>query len=329
MKTPGSLLGLLLGVVGGTGCCHFAAKPQAAAPPPLPAVTVTEFARPKSRPAVLSETVLTTQSQFTVTRIELATPPLAGETNRTVVFDYYAPPGTGRTPVILVLPVSGGDYELERHFAKYYARQGLAALIVRREPKRPGPVPLEDFDRSLRQSVFDHRRVLDWVETRPELDAGRIGLFGVSIGGIQGALVVALDGRVRAAVLGLAGSDLPYILAHTTERSVARRRAAVLRDQQWSPEQLQQELRQAISCDPAYYAPYTDPQKVMLILAACDTVVPIKKGWELRTKLDRPETILVPAGHYSSLVFIPYLRPTTAAFFRKKLDIVPAAKLIE
>lgn len=327
MKPLGSLLGLLLGLLGGTGCCHFAAKPKAALPPPpLPAVTVAEFARPKDTRAAFSETVLETNAQFTVRRVELPVLPSGGAPERSVVFDCYVPVRKGLAPVILVLPVSGGDYELERHFARYFARHGLAALIMHREKKRSGPVRLEDFDPSLRQSVFDHKRVLDWVEVQPELDERRIGVFGVSIGGIKGALLVALDPRVRAAVLGLAGSDLPFILTHTTEGSIKRQRAAVLRERQWSPEQLQRELRQAIMCDPLYYAAYADPRKVLLVLGTCDTVVPFKQGWELRTKMDRPETILVPAGHYSALVFIPYIRHETVGFFRKKLEIGAAAK---
>ncbi len=321
MKPLGSLLGLLFGVLGSTGCCHFAAKPHASLPPPLPAVTVAEFAHTKDGRAMLNETVLETQVQFAVRRVELSASPVADVTNRTVTFDYYAPTAKGRSPVILVLPISGGDYELERHFAKYFARRGLAALIVHREKKRPGPTKLEDFDPSLRRSVFDHQRVLDWVETRPELDAERIGVFGVSLGGIKGALLVALDNRVRAAVLALAGSDLPFVLTHTTERSIKRQRTAVLRERQWSPEDLQRELRQVITCDPLFYAPYADPRKVLLVLAACDTVVPFKKGWELRAKMDRPETIIVPAGHYSALVFIPYIRHEAAGFFREKLEI--------
>lgn len=327
MKPLGLLV--LLGLLGGTGCCHFAAKPKAALPKPLPALTVAEFARPKDGRAALTETTLGTQAEFTAKRVELAAPPFAGETNRVVVLDYYAPTVKGPAPVILVLPISGGGYELERHFAKYFARHGLAALIVQRAKKLPGPDRLEDFDPSLRQSVFDHRRVLDWVETRPELDAERIGVFGVSIGGIKGALLVALDDRVRAAVLGLAGGDLPFVLAHTTERSIQRQREAVLRERQWSPEQLERELRQAISCDPAYYAAYTDPRKVLLVLAGCDSVVPFKKGWELRAKMGKPETILVPAGHYSALVFIPYIRHETVDFFREKLEIGAKVKPVQ
>jgi len=326
MKPLGPLLGLLVGLLGGTGCCHFAAKPLATRPPPLPAFTAAEFAHTNGGRATLSETVLETNAQFTVRRVELAAPPRLAETSRTIRFDCYLPVRKGLAPVILVLPVSGGDYELERHFAKHFVRHGLAALVMHREKQPPGPVRLEDFDPSLRRSVFDHKCVLDWAEVQPELDERRIGVFGVSLGGIKGALLVALDARVRAAVLGLAGSDLPFILTHTTEHSIARQREAVLRERRWTPEQLQRELRQAITSDPLFHAAYADPRKVLLVLAACDSVVPFKKGWELRAKMDRPETIVVPAGHYSALVFVPYIRHAAVGFFREKLAIGAAAK---
>lgn len=326
MRPPVLLLGLLLGMLGGTGCCHFAARPQAARPPVLPAVTAAEFAHVPDGRVALHEAVLETNAQFTVRRIELPVRPSGGAPARSVVFDSYLPVRKGLAPVILVLPVSGGDYELERHFAKHFARHGLAALVLHRENQPPGPVRLEEFDPSLRRAVFDCKRVLDWVWVQPELDEQRVGVFGVSLGGIKGALLVALDRRVRAAVLGLAGSDLPFILTHTTERSIARQRAAVLRERQWTPAELQRELRQVITSDPLFHAAHADPRKVLLVLAACDTVVPFRKGWELRAKMDRPETIIVPAGHYSALVFMPYIRQETLEFFRAKLAIEEPAK---
>lgn len=47
--------------------------------------------------------------------------------------------------------------------------------------------------------VWDTMRVVDWIETRPELDAGRIGCVGISGGGTCTQFTAALDERIKVA----------------------------------------------------------------------------------------------------------------------------------
>lgn len=42
--------------------------------------------------------------------------------------------------------------------------------------------------------------VIDWIETRPDLDATRIGLWGVSLGGYYAARAAAFEPRIKACV---------------------------------------------------------------------------------------------------------------------------------
>ncbi|HUG54649.1 MAG TPA: hypothetical protein VMR21_13665 [Vicinamibacteria bacterium] len=53
----------------------------------------------------------------------------------------------------------------------------------------------------------DAGRALDYAATRPELDASRLGFYGVSLGATGGVLTSALEPRLRAVVL--AGAGLP------------------------------------------------------------------------------------------------------------------------
>jgi hypothetical protein len=81
---------------------------------------------------------------------------------------------------------------------------------------------------------------------------------------------------------------------------------------------LEERLRPVITCDPLSVASGIDPRQVLLMLAACDTSVPSKKGWELRRAMGKPETILFPTGHYSTLIFIPYIRNQCLRFFHER-----------
>jgi hypothetical protein len=57
------------------------------------------------------------------------------------------------------------------------------------------------------QQIADIRSAVTYLETRDDLEAGRIGLFGVSFGGALGVEAAARDDRVRAVVTVLAPMD--------------------------------------------------------------------------------------------------------------------------
>src|SRR5262249_47144096 len=52
-----------------------------------------------------------------------------------------------------------------------------------------------------KQQVNDLRRALDYVQTRNDLDGGAIGYYGLSWGAAKGAWLLALEDRIKAAVL--------------------------------------------------------------------------------------------------------------------------------
>jgi plasmid stabilization system protein ParE len=49
--------------------------------------------------------------------------------------------------------------------------------------------------------VYDVMRAIDWIETRPELDAQRVGCIGISGGGTCTLFAAALEPRIRAALV--------------------------------------------------------------------------------------------------------------------------------
>lgn len=58
------------------------------------------------------------------------------------------------------------------------------------------------------QTVFDLRRAIDFIETRKELDAQRIGYYGISLGGIAGTIFCGIDSRIKVPIVALAGGQL-------------------------------------------------------------------------------------------------------------------------
>ncbi len=244
--------------------------------------------------------------------------------NKVLDLEYYRPPVTEAVPVIVVLPISAGEhYSLERFLSHYIVRCGFAAVIVHRERER-NPTTADAINALLRQSVLDNRQVIDWIETRPELNPRKIGVLGTSMGSIKGALLCAVEPRVRASVLALTGGDLPYIISYSTDGTlthcgVSLKRKTYLKEHHLSLAEFKRGL-EGIEWDPKLLGPYVDPKKCMLILGACDTVVPFKKGLELRAAMGYPETEVVLSGHYTSLFYMLNIRAQAFEFFAKRFN---------
>jgi dienelactone hydrolase len=54
-------------------------------------------------------------------------------------------------------------------------------------------------------TVVEWRRGIDYLESRPDIDAGRIGLIGSSMGTMYGSILTAADRRIHAAVFVVGG----------------------------------------------------------------------------------------------------------------------------
>ena len=99
----------------------------------------------------------------------------------------------------------------------------LDGMFERRMTPRPGWNTQAGRDLAIAQ-VREFRRVIDYIETRPDLDAGSLGYAGFSWGGRLGPIVAAVDERIKVAVLNQAGInfevhpdiDVTHFLPRTT-----------------------------------------------------------------------------------------------------------------
>jgi len=61
-------------------------------------------------------------------------------------------------------------------------------------------------------TVNDTRRMIDYLETRPDIATNRIYVVGASYGAITGAIAAAFDDRLKAAVLIYGGGNITQLL---------------------------------------------------------------------------------------------------------------------
>ena len=72
------------------------------------------------------------------------------------------------------------------------------------------------FTEYMTQLVKDFRRCVDYLETRPDIDGGKLAYYGMSWGGWLGAIIPAVEERLKASILiagGLVGRGRPEVFA--------------------------------------------------------------------------------------------------------------------
>jgi dienelactone hydrolase len=142
----------------------------------------------------------------------------------------FLPKGTpSRRPAILCHHQHGGEFQVgkdgpaglgsteDQHYALELARRGYVTLVFdalcfNERQDATGKLKGGDYERyeamyrltehkTLQgKYVWDARRALDYLQTRPDVDASRLGMIGHSLGGQETLFSTAIDERIRAGV---------------------------------------------------------------------------------------------------------------------------------
>jgi poly(3-hydroxybutyrate) depolymerase len=277
-------------------------------------------------PAVFScelTPVLSTRN-YTVSTLRFPSPVQTPDVENNVVHaEYFAPTGSGpKRAGVIVLHILGADFPLSRYMAARLADRGVAALFVklpyygeRRPPNRPLSTrrflstDVERTVTAMRQGVCDVRRAAFWLSTRPEIDAGRLGVTGISLGGIVSALAAAVDPTLNHGAFLLAGGDVSSILWGMPE-------GAAFRAGWLEAGRTRAELKALTDpFDPLTYAGRLVGKRMLLIAGKVDEVVPPSSTLRLWEAAGRPPIQWYDCGHYSAVGYLlPGIRQTVDFF---------------
>jgi dienelactone hydrolase len=193
-----------------------------------PSETRASFLKLLDRPRVALDVVVEgvkTEGGLTTERLSFATEKKADGSFERVPTLVVRPEGSsGPRPAVIVLHGTGGTKDRMRPWLDDLARRGFVALAIdaRYHGDRSGGAKgsaayVEAITRAWRakadsagsppqehpfyyDTCYDLWRTLDYLETRRDVDPGRIGMLGTSMGGIETWLAGAVDDRVAAAV---------------------------------------------------------------------------------------------------------------------------------
>lgn len=161
------------------------------------------------------------------------------------------------------------------------------------------------------QTVVDWRRGIDYLETRPEIDKGRIGVLGVSMGGIMGGLLSGVDSRIKAAALLVAGGDWGTMMQTSQIPAAVKLRQALGNPDAALIAQMMDPV------DPLHFVGRIAPRPLLMQNGKKDSIVPPPCSQALYDAAGDPKDI----DWYDSDHLIPFAQvlPRVVAWVKKSL----------
>lgn len=241
------------------------------------------------------------------------------EQNNTVHCEYFLPKSEQPVPAVVVLHILGGDFNLSRLFCAGLAEKGVAALFLKMPyygpRQQPGverrmisPDPHETV-KGMTQAILDIRRATAFLAAQKEVDAKRLGVFGISLGGITGALAATAEPRLQNVCLLLAGGDLGKVAWESKELAKVR--------QKWIDSgKGEAEFREILSAiDPIRYGENARGRRILMLNAKEDEVIPKVCTESLWKSFGEPDIVWYDGGHYSVVKHIFDALHKTSTFF--------------
>jgi hypothetical protein len=252
------------------------------------------------------------------------------ENNMVPVYAFLPKERQGKVPVVLILHYWGArDIKAERNMADRFAERGIGSVVVTlpyhlgRTPPgyRSGQLAIQPSSEQLRktmsQATQDVKRAIDFVESRPEFDAGRIGIVGTSLGALVTALVYGVDSRPTHAAFILGGVDLAEIMWSSSLVVEAR---DAMRRKGYTYQKLQAELTEV---EPLTYISSRRSASAFVIGAKFDTIIPRSSTTGLIASFDSPKVLWLDTGHYGGIFIQSRVFKEVANYFETEFGGKP------
>jgi len=237
-------------------------------------------------------------------------------------FEVLAPAGdVSKKPFLVMLPITEGGQEMLRLISFKLARLGfITGTIERRGGVFKNMETPQELEQGMLDTIRHQRAFLDYMSGWKNVDGNNLGAVGLSLGGMVATCLSAVEPRIKGSVIALAGADFSTMISNTSFNIVRSWRKSIGRECDLSKDELKNLIQNEMRSDPMNLAPYVDRDKVLLVNARGDRMMP-KYNSELLSKLlGEPSTVKLPFGHYGSLLFLDLVIENSAAFLLDRLS---------
>ncbi len=230
-----------------------------------------------------------------------------GSANDQVHSKFYKPALDTKLPAIIVLHELGGDEPIAAHISHYLSRSGIACLELKLPYYGKRKVKGETFmcsdvlklNRNFRQAVLDIKRAVDWLEKQDCVDRDKIGICGVSLGGIVGSIAYSHEERFSSGVFLAGSANLAKTIWNSNHPMFRKWKTHLFANK---PDITLEYFEDAIKlAEPSSYSQLisNNPRKeyILMINPIEDSLLPIESSMALWNSLGRPKSILYHGDH--------------------------------
>ena len=281
---------------------------------------VSIFVYPEQAPQVKLETVGEDGNKhYRLHRLEFDSYGINGQKDNLISADFQMSKLPGKNPLLIVLPLYGSytypSDEISAGVASH-SDGGIHVLNVLGEqfmwdweamgqasdPAQFRELMSQQAER-VRVNVVDVRRIIDWAQTRPEIDTDHIAIIGFSHGALVASIAAVAEPRIKTAIFVMAGANPHELIANCQLERTDTVRTAVQQRFGWNLEQYREELEPIFApYNVARYAGHVDPENVLIIDSYYDTCMPRSSRDALWEAMSLPERISYEYDHKVSFL---------------------------
>ncbi len=230
--------------------------------------------------------------------------------------------------LIIITPNIRGVTVLERRLAHYLSKRGFHVIVPILENKlmEQEKFTFKAIDNSQRDFLYVTRALVDHYLKRMSYDEEKIGLTGVSLGGIRSSLLLGSDDIFRAMYISVAGAELPEIYATSQHEFVKELRRRHMKNLDVDSIQEYQSLLDnhlSVDVDRVVNSPYLE--NVAMIIADEDKIVPSVNQWKLWKTLKeaghQPKTIIKDCEHIMGALYLLRYQKEVYMWLKERLDV--------
>lgn len=198
-------------------------------------------------------------------------------------------------PCVIVMHGYGGDKSMGALFAMVMAPKGFAVISIdaqyHGDRKKPGKdilsTDVESNAAAMAQTVIDLRRAVDYLNTRKDIDASRVGYVGASMGSFLGAVFMGVETRVKTAIFIVGGANWEEMIKTSKVPPFD-----ALRDMYKAKNLPYSDYEQKMSAvDPLNFASLISPRELLMLNCSNDKYVPKPTAEQLFAAAYEPKQI--------------------------------------